>query len=188
MNVCMHQCPRLINTIIVMVFQQFQYLLFELMQLCMHPCLIPYLHLDDTIILLVQYIIFTLLCFFLILSRDWSYIFYLLYSSSDQYHNIIGQIYPLSFTIYPEHGGYLLLIQRCHIYLLTYMKLTNTLTTAAHMYVQGLDIRSYNIDETYTSSTLRDIYSSIQSVFNTICKSSFLLFIHKTYNIPIMTC
>ena len=43
---------------------------------------------------------------------------------------MIGQIYPLSFTIYPEHGGYLLLRQIFHIDLLTCMKLTNTLTNA----------------------------------------------------------
>ena len=58
---------------------------------------------------------------------------------------MIGQIYFLLFTIYPEHGVYLLLKQRCHIYLLTYMKLTNTLKTTANKYVQYLDISSYKI-------------------------------------------
>ena len=41
------------------------------------------------------------------------------------------------------------------------MKLTNTLTTEANMYVQDLDIRSYKIEDTYTSRTLRDLYASI---------------------------
>ena len=67
------------------------------------------------------------------------------------------------------------------------MKLNNNLTNTASIYVQELEIRSYKIEDTYTYRTLRDVYSSIECVFNTICKSSFLLFIHKTYNIPIMT-
>ena len=53
------------------------------------------------------------------------------------------------------------------------MKLTNTLTTTANIYVQELDIRSYKIEETYTSRTLRDVYASIYCVSNTICKSSY---------------
>ena len=34
------------------------------------------------------------------------------------------------------------------------MKLTNTLTPTADMYVRDLDISSYEMDQTYTSSTL----------------------------------
>ena len=154
----------------------------------MYPCLIPNIHLVDTIILLVCSIISPLLSFVLILSHYWSDIFSPLYNTSAQYHNIIGQIYPLSFTIYPEHGGYLLLRQRCYIYLLTYIKLTNDFTTTAFIYVQELGIRPYKIEVTCTSITLRYVYASIESVFNVIIKSSFLLFIHKSYNTPIMTC
>ena len=38
----------------------------------------------------------------------------------------------------------------------------------------------------YKSGTLRYPYVFIECVFNTVWESIFLLFIHKTYNIPII--
>ena len=69
---------------------------------------------------------------------------------------------------------------------LTSMKLTEPLINTAKRYVKELDIWSYNIEEMHTSRTLRDLYTSIECVINTIWNSSILLFIQKTYIISIM--
>ena len=96
----------------------------------------------NTVTLLVWYIIYPLHFVWLVLQYDWS--------------NISSRIYHIPWT-----WQIFVVETRCHIDLLTYMKLTNTLTTTANMYVRDLDIRSYKIYKIYTSRTLRDVYASI---------------------------
>ena len=53
--------------------------------------------------------------------------------------------------------------------------------------VQKLESRASKIEETYTSNIIRDLNAPVECVFNTVCNSSFVLFIHKTYITPTMS-
>ena len=75
----------------------------------------------------------------------------------------------------------------CSIEFINFMNLTNPIITKDKSYVLELESRVSKIKDTYTSRALRDLYSSVECVFNKVWNSIFLVFIQKTYNIPIIS-